>query len=161
MYKKRIYLDTSVISYLYENDSPEKMRITLNLWDLFKRELYDIYISDIVIQEISKCNEKKLRILLDYLGQINYNIIETEENIAELAKTFIEAGILRQKSFEDCLHIAAAILAGCDIITSWDFKHIVNKKTVDGINFITELMGYKGLLVYSPSFFLESRDNYE
>lgn len=45
MYKKRIYLDTSVISYLYENDSPEKMRITLNLWDLFKRELYDIYIS--------------------------------------------------------------------------------------------------------------------
>lgn len=67
MYKKRFYLDTSVISYLYENGSPEKMRITLNLWDLFKRELYDIYISDIVIQEISKCNEKKLRILYNSL----------------------------------------------------------------------------------------------
>lgn len=42
---------------------------------------------------------------------------------------------MKQKSFDDCQHIAAAILAACDIITSWNFKHIVNVKTVRGVKF--------------------------
>ena len=42
---------------------------------------------------------------------------------------------MKQKSFDDCQHIAAALLAGCVIIISWNFKHIVNVKTVRGVKF--------------------------
>ncbi len=108
------------------------MQNTLDLWELFKNKVYEVYISDIVVREISECREEKLKILLDYLDQIDYNIIETDEDTVELAGKFIDFGILKQKSFDDCQHIAAAILAGCDIITSWNFKHIVNVKTVRG-----------------------------
>ncbi len=52
---------------------------TLDLWELFKNKVYEVYISDIVIREISGCSEEKLKILLDYLNQIDYNIIETDE----------------------------------------------------------------------------------
>ncbi len=117
-----------------------------------------IYISDIVIREISGCNDEKLKILLDYLEQIDYNIIETNEDTIELAEKFIDFGILKQKSFDDCQHIAAAILSGCDIITSWNFKHIVNVKTVRGVKMITTLEGYKDLLIYPPSVLIESED---
>ena len=72
---------------------------------------------------------------------------------------FIDFGILKQKSFDDCQHIAAAILAGCDIITSWNFKHIVNVKTVRGVKVITTLEGYKDLLIYPPSVLIESEDD--
>ncbi|MCM1399181.1 MAG: PIN domain-containing protein [Clostridium sp.] len=162
MRKLKIYLDTSVVSYLYQPDAPEKMQNTLDLWELFKNKVYEVYISDIVIREISDCNEEKLNILLDYLGQIDYNIIETDEDTVELAGKFIDFGILKQKSFDDCQHIAAAILAGCDIITSWNFKHIVNVKTVRGVKVITTLEGYKDLLIYPPSVLIESGDdNYE
>ena len=104
-------------------------------------------------------NPKK--ILLDYLEQIDYNIIETDEDTVELAEKFIDFGILKQKSFDDCQHIAAAILAGCDMITSWNFKHIVNVKTVRGVKVITTLEGYKDLLIYLPSVLIESEDDYE
>ena len=109
--------------------------------------------------EISGCTEKKLRILMDYLEQINYNIIETDEHTVELAEKFINFGILKQKSFEDCQHIAAAILAGCDIITSWNFKHIVNVRTVRGVKVVTTMEGYKDLLIYPPAVLLESEDD--
>lgn len=159
MRKLKVYLDTSVVSYLYQVDAPEKMQNTLDLWKLFKNKVYEVYISDIVIREISGCNEEKLKILLDYLDQIDYNIIETDEDTVELAGKFIDFGILKQKSFDDCQHIAAAILAGCDIITSWNFKHIVNVKTVRGVKVITTLEGYKDLLIYPPLVLIESEDD--
>lgn len=159
MRRLKVYLDTSVVSYLYQEDVPEKMKDTLELWELFRNKVYEVYISDIVIREISGCNEAKLKILLDYLDQIDYNIIETDEDTVELAGKFIDFGILKQKSFDDCQHIAAAILAGCDIITSWNFKHIVNIKTVRGVKVITTLEGYKDLLIYPPSVLIESEDD--
>lgn len=159
MRKLKVYLDTSVVSYLYQVDAPEKMQNTLDLWELFRNKTYEVYISDIVIREISGCNEEKLKILLDYLNQIDYNIIKTTEDTVELAGKFIDFGILKQKSFDDCQHIAAAILAGCDIIISWNFKHIVNVKTIRGVKIITTLEGYKDLLIYPPSVLIESEDD--
>lgn len=156
MRKLKVYLDTSVVSYLYQMDAPEKMQNTLDLWELFRNRVYEVYISDIVVREISGCREEKLKILLDYLDQIDYNIIETDEDTVELAEKFIDFGILKQKSFDDCQHIAAAILAGCDIITSWNFKHIVNVKTIRGVRAITNLEGYKTIEIWNPSVLLES-----
>lgn len=60
--------------------------------------------------------------------------------------------------FDDCQHIAAAILAGCDIISSWNFKYIVNVKTARGVKTITTLEGYKDLMIYPPSALLVEED---
>ncbi len=68
------YLDTSVISYLDQQDAPERMKETQDMWELFKKGRYEIYISDIVVYEINKCRTEKREILLDYLDQIEYNL---------------------------------------------------------------------------------------
>ena len=81
---------------------------------------------------LQKGGKIKKIIVLNYLYDMEYNVIETNDSIVELADKIIDFGILKQKNMDDCKHIAAAILAGCDIITSWNFKHIVNVKTVRG-----------------------------
>ena len=154
----KVYLDTSVISYLYQLDTPEKMKETLAFWELLTKGYYEVYISDIVMNEIGRCNEEKLKILLSYLQQIDYNIIETNERIIELAERIIDFGILKEKNFDDCQHIAAAILADCDIITSWNFKHIVNVKTIQGVKVITTAESYKDLMIVPPPVLLEGVD---
>ncbi|MBR6030134.1 MAG: hypothetical protein IKP40_13705 [Clostridia bacterium] len=63
MSKLKVYLDTSIVSYLDQQDAPERMRETLCLWELFRQEKFDVYISDIVIREISQCPREKLEIL--------------------------------------------------------------------------------------------------
>lgn len=50
---------------------------------------------------------------------------------------------------------------GCDVIISWNFKHIVNVKTVKGVKVIITLEGYKDLLICPPSVLLEEGDDDE
>jgi hypothetical protein len=68
-------------------------------------------------------------------------------------------GVLKQKSFNDCQHIAAAIIGGCDAIVSWNFKHIVNHKTMMGVKAVTALEGYDDLLIYTPSIIIGGEHN--
>ena len=97
MRKLKVYLDTSVVSYLYQLDTPEKMKDTLELWELFRQGRYEVYISDIVLNEISGCSQEKLDILLGYLKQVQYHLVHTDEDTVELAEKFIDFGILKKK----------------------------------------------------------------
>ncbi len=156
MRKLKVYLDTSVISYLDQDDAPERMKDTLELWKDFINGKYDIYLSQVTLDEIEKCSEPKRSLLYDYLSDIEYTKLEINAEIVELAQKIIDMGILRPKSFDDCQHIAVAVVNACDCIISWNFKHIVNIKTIRGVRAITNLEGYKGIDIINPSVLLES-----
>jgi predicted nucleic acid-binding protein len=150
--KLRVYLDTSVISHLDQQDAPALMAETHRLWEKIKAGEYEVVISDVDFIEIEKCNEAKRNTLLYYLKEIEYAVIEVQgdEQAARIANRIIELGILRQKSFDDCQHIAAAIMSGSDVIVSWNFKHMVNIRTIKGVRAITALEGSKDILILDP-----------
>ena len=52
MRKLKVYLDTSVISHLFQEDVPEKMEDTRQLWEMFKNGKYDVYLSTVTLREI-------------------------------------------------------------------------------------------------------------
>ena len=154
MRKLKVYLDTSVISYLSQEDAPERMKDTLELWKYFVNGKYDVYLSQVTLDEIEKCSESKRNKLYDYLSDIEYTKLEINAEIVELAQKIIDMGILRPKSFDDCQHIATAVVHGCDCIISWNFKHIVNIKTIKGVRAITHLESYKDIDIMNPSVLL-------
>ena len=161
MKKLRIYLETSAISYL---DQPERGDMSVDshrLWGKIKAGEFEAIISDVVITELTRCNEHKRNILFGYLGQIEYNVIEAASNkkALKIANRLIELGILKQANYDDCLHIAAAITSECDIIVSWNFGDIVNLKTISGVKAITALEGYADVLIYSPSIIVGGEGN--
>ena len=57
--KLKVYLDTLVISHLWQIDAPKKMQETLALWEEFKKGKFDIYISLLTIEEVNDCSEIK------------------------------------------------------------------------------------------------------
>ena len=153
--KPKIYLDTSVVSYLDQQDSPEKMAITHKLWQKILADEYDVVISEIVYEELADCYETKRNILVRYLQEVKHNKIIIGETEKDIAECIIENGILtREKSYRDCLHIAAAITSGCNTILSWNFKHIVNPKTIDGVKIVAIKSGYPEVSIYSPESFI-------
>ncbi len=158
MRKLKVYLDTSVISHLLQEDVPEKMADTRKLWEMFKNKKYEVYLSTIVLKEIQKCPEPKRTQLIDYLNEIEFTTLDITEDVTAVAYKIIELGILTQKSFDDCQHIGAALIHECDCIISWNFKHIVNVKTIRGVRAITNLEGYKMIEIWNPSVLLESED---
>ena len=158
MRKLKVYLDTSVISHLLQEDVPEKMADTRQLWEMFKAGKYDVYLSTVTLEEVADCPEPKRNKMYDYLGQIDYTPLEITDDMSDIAQQIIDMGILTKKSFDDCQHIAAAVVNACDCIISWNFKHIVNIKTIRGVRAITNLKGYKPIEILNPSVLLESEE---
>lgn len=153
--KLKVYLDTSVVSYLQQEDSPEKMAETLKLWKKFEKGIFDIYLSSMTLLEINGCKESKINYLNSKLDEIKYTKLSIDDKCYDLADEIIKLGVLTEKSIEDCQHIACAVLNNCDVIVSWNFKHLVNIKTIQGIRRITELKGYNDIEIVNPTVLLE------
>ncbi len=54
MRKRKLYLDTSIINYLFADDAPNEKDITHKLFNSLTSGEYEVYISDVVIKEIEK-----------------------------------------------------------------------------------------------------------
>lgn len=158
--KIRLYLDTSVISYLDQQDTPERMRETQEVWDILRTNKYEIVISNIALGEIEECEKDKWLKLIDYITELNYIDYYANEETSELAEIIINQGILKPKSRDDALHIASAILSDSDIILSWNFKHLVNIETINGVRKICFNRSFNKIIdIYSPNVLLEKEDD--
>jgi predicted nucleic acid-binding protein len=153
--KQKIYLDTSIISYLDQQKKKKKMAVTHKLWHKILADEYDVVTSEVLDWEIDDCDENKKKVLKEYQNQLKGAIALIGEKEKYVVESIIENGILTQpKTYRDCLHIAAAIIADCDVILSWNFKHIVNPKTIDGVKIIAIKNGYRDMHIYSPEIFI-------
>lgn len=155
MKKLKLYLDTSVISHLKQDDVPDKMADTLQLWEEIKAGLYDVYVSNITVDEIMESPIDKRMIMLNYLTEIEHNVVTIDEEMEYYANKLNEMGILSDKHYDDCLHIACAVISDCDYLLSWNFKHIVKVKTINGVRSISAMLGYKGIDIFPPSVLIE------
>lgn len=158
MKKLKIYLDTSVISHLKQDDAPEKTQDTLKLWEDIKQGKYDVYLSDTTLEEVMKCKQPKQDIMLNYLVEVQYTTLSNSDEVEQVAEQIIVLGILTQKSLDDCIHIATAVVNACDIIVSWNFRHMVNIKTIRGIRAIANLQGYQSIDIVQPTTLLEDKE---
>ena len=155
MNKIKIYLDTSVVSHLKAEDTPEKMSDTLEFWDILKENIYEVYISDLTLSELSKCLEPKKTILDEFLARIEYMDIDENKESIILADEYLKHGVLNEKSRDDCRHISLATVIGCKYIISWNFKHFVNIKVINKVQAVNKLNGYDEIAILPPSMFLK------
>src|SRR5690606_37373973 len=68
----------------------------------------------------------------------------------ELARKYIEEGVVGLTSYADCLHIALATIHHVDILVSWNFKHIVNILKIVSYNSTNSSAGYEPIDIRSP-----------
>lgn len=97
--------------------------------------------------------------MFEYLNEISFQLIGIINQEADyLANEIIRQGILTEKSRDDCTHIAIAVVNECDIIVSWNFKHMVNVRTINGVRGINSLNGYRSIDIYSPNALIQGDD---
>jgi predicted nucleic acid-binding protein len=155
MNKIKIYLDTSVISYLDQTDAPAEMETTLDFWDEIQSWKYEVYISETVIQELQGCKLEKYQKLMSFLDEIGYVVLTKNDELDHIADIIISEKILPKKSINDCVHIAFALSSHCDYLVSWNMKHLANIKTNMDVRVISLRERYKELFIVPPSMFLK------
>ena len=158
MRKLKLYLDTSTISHLFADDATEKMTETRLLWQDFISDKYELFISPVVLSEIDNCAEPKRSSLIEKLKLIKVEKLKRTDEVTYLAKEYITNGVLSDKSFDDCMHIAFAVVNNCDIIVSWNFKHLVNVKTINKVKIVNAINQYREISIVPPTMLLERGD---
>ena len=155
MRKLKLYLDTSVISHLHAPDTPEKMAETQTFWEILKTGKYDIIISKVVMEEIERCREPKQTFMKHKIIEIEPLVVVPNQEAENLAVEYVNRKVLPQKSIDDCMHIALSVINRCDYLVSWNFRHLVNVQTIEGVKIVNAINHYQEIKIVSPNMFLK------
>jgi predicted nucleic acid-binding protein len=158
MKRLKIYLDTSVISHLDAPDVPDREADTKRLWEEIRKDVYDVVISDLASVEIDDCSEPKRTFMLSVLADISCEHVQRNKESERLSALYVEMGGLPPKSKNDATHIAIATSENCDVILSWNFRHIVNIRAMTAVDAVNIREGYKLIRILSPSMMLQEEE---
>lgn len=145
--KLRLYLDTSVISALFDEKVPYRMSLTKEFWKSINE--FDIFISEEVIAEIEETPEQGIREkMLQVVKKIN--ILKLTEEAEWLSAEYVRYGAVPERYRRDALHIAIATVNNMDALLSWNYKHIVRRKTKRIVRVVNELNDLPLLDIITP-----------
>jgi len=76
-------------------------------------------------------------------------VTDTTASALELRDAYLQAKIVTPKYSDDALQVALATVAGCPLIVSWNFQHIVHFQKIPLYNAINTLQGYQPIAIFS------------
>jgi predicted nucleic acid-binding protein len=142
---KRVYVDTSVFGGVFDD---EFRRASQDFFDQIKLGQFALVTSAVVQEELVPAPQEVkdfFDTLLPYA-----DIVQVSEPALKLRQAYLNAEIVSAKYSNDALHVALATVAGCQVIVSWNFRHIVHADKIPLYNAINILQGYNQIAIYSP-----------
>ncbi|MGR3174103.1 MAG: type II toxin-antitoxin system VapC family toxin [Candidatus Scalindua sp.] len=155
--KKKVYIETSVISYYNSRLSRDiitasHQQITQEWWDK-QLHLYKSFISEVVFEEISKGDPI---VAQKRIGSVKgFPFLEITPEIINLSREYYKALILPDKARLDAVHLALAVYHGMDFLLIWNFLHIVGAKPRAIIEQINYKNGIKTPILCTPEELME------
>ena len=144
--KRRVYLETTVISYLTARPSrtvvgAAHQQITHDWWET-RRHDFDLVVSELVLREAEGGDPEAAKRRLAVLEGIPR--LALSENALDLGSNFVRKRILPENALEDALHIAVATVHRVDYLLTWNCAHIANPEIQAKL---AEFLSEKGLFL--------------
>lgn len=152
---QRVYIDTSVIGGCIDKEFKEW---SIKLFDEFKNGNKIAVISNITLDELELA-PKKVQEILKQIPRKNMELVESNPETEQLAKQYILKNAVTENFYLDALHIAIATYFNVTVLSSWNFKHIVNLDRIRKYNSVNIDQGYKILEIRSPRDILKVEEN--
>jgi hypothetical protein len=144
--KPRVYLETTVISYLTARPSRTVLgaahqQVTLDWWE-HRRHDFELVVSEIVLREAQAGDPDAAQRRLAVLEGIPR--LALTEDLLALGGEFVERKILPRTAAEDGLHIAVSTVHQVDYLLTWNCAHIANPEIQARL---AEFLSVKGLFL--------------
>jgi hypothetical protein len=98
-------------------------QLTREWWES-RRPMFDLYVSEAVLEESSAGDATFARKRLELLADIP--TLALTGGILKLAEALVTEGPIPRKAAGDALHIAVATVYGCEYLLTWNCRHIAN-----------------------------------
>jgi predicted nucleic acid-binding protein len=149
--KPKLYLETSVVSYLTARPSHDLIRaayqkVTREWWR--KRSSFDLYISEFVLDEARAGNVEAAGRRLSALREAV--LLNLTPEAGRLARAILDEGGMPAKAYIDAVHVALAAAHGLDYLLTWNCTHIANASMRGKIEATCRYMGFEPPVICTP-----------
>jgi hypothetical protein len=141
--RARVYIETSVVSYLTARPSRDVVaaghqQTSLDWWER-RRNDFDLVASLLVVNEARLGNPEMARRRLALLEGIP--LLEVTEAAQQLAVAIVQKGLLPETAYPDALHIGTAAVHQVDYLLTWNCTHIANAEILPRVSLISQRFG--------------------
>lgn len=152
MSKIRVYLETSVLSYLAAKSSRDiivsaHQQLTIEWWTT-RRPKFDLYVSQVVLEEAGGGDAEAAARRVALLEDIPR--LDVSDAAIHLAGFLVKTHAIPKKASQDALHVAIACVHGMDCLLTWNCKHIANVQMRKAIEASCHKAGYVPPMICTP-----------
>ena len=149
---KRVYLETTVVSYLTARPSRDVIvaghqQATHEWWEL-RRPLFDLYVSQFVLDEAGAGDPGAADLRLGRLQGLP--LLETTDSAVALVNDLLTAEILPRRAVIDAFHVALSTIHGMDILLTWNCRHLANAELLGSLAGFLRNQGYDPPIICTP-----------
>lgn len=150
--KPKVYLETTVPSLLTAKPSRDvlvagQQQATRDWWNE-RRQLYELYVSTLVMEEASRGDAEAAAARLRELRECAVLPYPTEAQ--ELTRALLASGLIPANVEADAAHIAIASVHQMDFLLTWNCRHIANASIVEKLRAICQREGYPAPVICTP-----------
>jgi hypothetical protein len=156
--KPRVYLETSVISYLVGWLNQRSILVAHNQeftreWWSLRRKDYELFSSAVAVNEAQRGEGSLAEERLSFLAETT--MLDVTEAATSLAFELLRQTRIPRKAAIDALHVAVATVHGMDYLISWNCTHIVNANILPSVYEVCRASGYEPPLICTPQELME------
>ena len=156
--KAKVYVETSVISYLSARSSRDLVvaahqEITRHWWDN-ERSKYDLYISEAVVREAGEGDPQAAAQRIALLEI--FPILDINSDVEMLPLEILVKGAIPPAAALDALHIAVAVWHGANYLLTWNCRRITSALVRPRIDAICRARGIASPQLCTPEELMEA-----
>ena len=150
--KPRVYIETTIPSYLTAWQSPElvmaaNQQLTREWWH-DRRDEFDLFCSELVVEECRAGDPDAATRRFAAIQSLP--MLAGGQTADELARALLKKIPLPSKAAADALHIAIAATNGIEYLLTWNCTHIANAEFRERITEVCQSFGLRCPTICTP-----------
>lgn len=163
MVKPRVYVETSVVSYLTARPARDiviagRQQSTRDWW-AGTQERFELVISELVREEAAVGDRDAAQSRLAAISPLT--VIAATPEVARLAQALVDRKAVPERVAQDAVHIAIAAVHRVPFLVTWNFRHIANAAARPRIEAVCRDAGIDPPLLCTPDQLVVAEDDDE
>lgn len=152
-----IYIETTIPSFYSERRKEMVIEVrrqwTREWWEKSKPD-QQLVTSSVVFEELERIPDESRRkeslALVNALERLDYTA-----EVAEVVAVYLQHKLMPVEAIGDADHLALASFYNCDMLVTWNCKHLANANKTGHIRRVNALLGLRTPLLVTPLELLE------
>ncbi len=151
----KLYLETTVPSFLFADDAPEKQQVTRQFFKWLAISPDKLYISELVLAELNRASTVVRDKLLEAVARLPVENLPVSDEAVDLAGQYVANNVIPARYRDDALHVALAVINNLDVVVTWNMKHLANVRRIEGINRTNLTLRLPPIRIHTPEEVIE------